>query len=130
MMNAKEQAEFLKSMYKFLRFSAKALNLKSLPKINWTTSTIVPAQHPTFGSFLNDKKVINVSIVNRHPLDIMRTLAHELVHYKQFLNGQLDAHSGDTGSNEENEAHAKAGVIMRHFDRAYPNLFKSSPVAK
>lgn len=129
MMNRKEQIEFLKHMDKFLRFCAKALNLKRLPKIKWTISNVAPAQHPTFGSFVNDRREINVSIANRHPLDIMRTLAHELVHYKQYTEKRLHAHSGDTGSNEENEAHAKAGIIMRHFDRAYPNLFKSKPLA-
>ena len=36
--------------------------------------------------------------------------------------------AGDTGSKYENEANATAGVIMRHFDRKYPNYFEQPPV--
>ena len=55
-------------------------------------------------------------------LDVLRTLAHELTHYKQYLKKQLNKDSGKTGSPQENEAHAKAGIIMRHFNKLYPNL--------
>ena len=34
-----------------------------------------------FGEITN-KNVIHLSVINRHPMDILRTLAHEYVHYK------------------------------------------------
>jgi hypothetical protein len=50
------------------------------------------------------------------------------VHFKQNLDNRLDPHSGDTGSNIENEANAVAGVIMRNFNKKYPEHFNYSPV--
>ena len=58
----------------------------------------------------------------------MRTLAHELTHYKQDITKGLNANSGDTGSPEEDEANAMAGRIMRHFDEKYPHAFETKPV--
>ena len=60
---------------------------------------------------------------NRHPIDIMRTLAHELVHYKQDTERRIGPDSGETGSPIENEANAMAGQIMRRFDQENPELF-------
>jgi hypothetical protein len=37
--------------------------------------------------------------------------------------------SGDTGSPIENEAHAVAGVLMRYFNKKYPDAVKSSAVS-
>ena len=82
----------------------------------------------TFGRFVNDENVIHLAIADRHPLDTLRTLAHELVHYKQFTEHELNHDSGTTGSPEENEAHAIAGIIMRHFNKAYPELIKLNPI--
>ena len=83
---------------------------------------------PTFGRFENEKVLITIGLANRHPLDILRTLAHELVHFKQSQLNQLDDHSGETGSHEENQAHAVAGVIMRNFNKKYPHYLKSKPL--
>jgi Zn-dependent peptidase ImmA (M78 family) len=54
--------------------------------------------------------------------DILRTLAHELVHHMQNLNG--DELNGEDGSDTENEANAMAGVIMREFGRENPEIFE------
>jgi Zn-dependent peptidase ImmA (M78 family) len=58
--------------------------------------------------------------MNRHPNDILRTIAHELVHYKQDTEHRLEPDSGTTGSPEENQANAVAGIVMRHFNKQYP----------
>jgi hypothetical protein len=55
--------------------------------------------------------------------DILRTLAHELVHHHQKLNG--DELDGEDGSDTENEANARAGVIMRKFGRENPEIFEN-----
>jgi hypothetical protein len=62
-------------------------------------------------------------VVNRHINDVCRTLAHELVHYRQDLKGQLNDESGKTGSPEENEANAEAAVIMRKWGELHPEYF-------
>jgi Zn-dependent peptidase ImmA (M78 family) len=78
--------------------------------------------------YVNGKNVLYVALVNRHPNDILRTIAHELTHYRQDTQHQLDDTSGETGSPEENEANAMAGVIMRHFNKKYPQYLKDRPV--
>jgi len=67
---------------------------------------------------------------NRHPIDIMRTLAHELVHYQQDVEHKIGPDSGATGSPIENEANALAGQIMRRFDEENPELFALGAVTQ
>jgi len=119
---------FIEAMREFLKLCMEELDLDKLPKIKWLTTGGITGKQPTFGMFKNGDQTISIEIKNRHPLDIMRTLAHELTHYKQFLNGDIDSKSGETGSDIENQAHAVAGIIMRHFDKAHPEIFKSKPI--
>ena len=109
----------------FLHLAMKILDLKVLPKIE-LENRLEDHEQPTFGRYVNSKNVIHLGLKNRHPLDVLRTLAHELVHFKQNLENRLDARSGETGSPEENEAHIKAGIIMRHFNKRYPHYFNLS----
>jgi hypothetical protein len=62
--------------------------------------------------------------VNRNLADILRTLGHELVHHKQNLDGKINAQSGITGSDEENEANAKAGVLLRKFGKINDDIYE------
>ena len=50
-----------------------------------------------FGEISKDN-VIHLSIINRHPMDILRTLAHEYVHYKQHMEKGIDRKSSHAGS--------------------------------
>jgi hypothetical protein len=61
-------------------------------------------------------------------MDILRTLAHELTHYRQHerLGKKMPDDAGRTGSPYENEANAEAGIIMRHFQNRYPEFFAST----
>jgi len=63
---------------------------------------------------------------NRHPLDIFRSVAPELVHHKQNEDGRLGkdiAKEGATGSDIENEANSEAGKVMRYFGKENPFYF-------
>jgi hypothetical protein len=104
------------------------LELEHLPKIVWLSNKIVNGEYHSFGSFNPHNDEIQVAITGRHPIDIMRTLAHELVHYRQRLDGRIKHDSGRTGSDIENEAHAVAGVIMRRFDNMHPEAFSFRPI--
>jgi hypothetical protein len=64
----------------------------------------------------SEKKIIAV-VNNRNMADILRTVAHEMVHHMQNLDGRLNPKSGEDGSPDENEANSLAGVIMREFGR-------------
>ena len=113
---------------KFLPVAQKELSLAEFPKMKPVLG-LSSGEHPSFGRFVNDLNSIEFAIENRHPIDILRTLAHELVHCKQREDQRLKPDSGETGSKEENEANARAGVIMRNFDDAYPEYFKEEPVS-
>jgi len=116
--------KFLEGMRKFLELCVVELQFKSLPKIQWIKNSDLVNGRFTFGTYDPNYKIITINISNRHPMDICRTLAHELVHHKQNINGELDHKSGITGSKHENEANAAAGVIMRKFAKIYPEMFK------
>lgn len=118
---------FVEMFQKFLPLCMKILKLKSLPKMEFFPH-IHDAEQPTFGRFINDKNLLQVALANRHPNDILRTIAHELQHYKQGTEHRLDARSGETGSPIENEAHAMAGIVMRHFNKQYPEYLSDKPV--
>jgi len=117
-------------MRKFLVIAKEEIGLDKLPKIHWSWDDKVADDSPSFGRFTNDDKAIKIIMRNRHPIDIMRTLAHELVHYKQDVEHRIGPDSGETGSPIENEANALAGQIMRRFDEENPELFALGAVTQ
>jgi len=102
-----------KQVQSFTEFVKDYLGLDSLPKIVVINDPQFSIDNKTFGCFDLMNDIIKIQIANRHPLDVFRTLAHEMVHYKQKISGA--EMSGDTGSNCENEANSVAGEIMRHY---------------
>jgi hypothetical protein len=62
-------------------------------------------------------------------MDVFRTLAHELVHYKQDLDKELEGDNpGATGSPQENEANSRAAVIMRNWGKKHPEFFDKESI--
>lgn len=114
-----EQQRFKKIVSKFLPFVKEHLGIDQLPEISFLDKPL----GDTFGKY--HEGTIRVVVDGRHPIDALRTLAHELVHWKQELAGELHPGAGETGSPEENEANARAGIIMRDFDQTYPELLKA-----
>jgi hypothetical protein len=119
---ADREPHLMQAFRDFLPLAMKQLGINKLPPIKLKKR--VPEQdQPTFGRFENDSQIIYLAIEDRQTIDILRTLAHELVHFKQLLQHKLDRTSGNTGSQVEDEAHKIAGVIMRHFDKQFPEYF-------
>jgi hypothetical protein len=119
--------DFMSALKDFLPIAMRVLKISKLPHIK-LMKDVGDEDQPTFGRFKNDELIIDIGLNNRHPNDILRTLAHELVHFKQMMDNRLNPHSGDTGSPEENEAHAVAGVIMRHFNKIHPQYLRGQPL--
>jgi hypothetical protein len=73
------------------------------------------------------KPLIKIYIKNRAIVDILRSIAHEMVHHMQMQRGELknNPNAGDDGSPQENEANAKAGELIRIFGRQNPEIYKS-----
>lgn len=104
---------------KFILFAAKELDLSSLPQIKLVGSS--ENRFSAFGHSIGS--VIVCRITERHPIDIMRTLAHELIHYKQnILKRSIKMNS------REDQANVLAGRIMRKFDIAHPEVFRDKAI--
>lgn len=105
-----------------LQLCKRELELEDLPEIFLLDTEPTTGSGTSFGQFTDDG--IEVVTMGRHPMDVMRTLAHELVHWKQRVeNMPMD---GSDGSDTENQANAVAGVILRRFGKQYPEYFINS----
>jgi hypothetical protein len=109
----------------FVKYCVKHLGIKKLPKIR-LVKEIGTSDHPTFGLFDPNTNSISVAYQDRHIMDVLRTLAHELTHHKQREENRIKPGDGETGSDIENEANAQAGVIMRDFADHNPGLFSTT----
>lgn len=114
----------------FVSFASNKLGLKSMPKVRYKTDE---DGYNSFAAYSPMTNELSVSTINRHPMDIFRSVAHELVHHKQNEDGRIGkdiAKEGETGSDIENEANAEAGKIMRWFAKSNPDMFGKSFVVE
>lgn len=120
-MNKKQFEDIVK---KFLPFAKEFLKLKKTPKIEFVEKPSFSKDIAAFGEIIDDIIIINIK--NRQPMDVLRTLAHELVHYKQHQN-KVNGH-GAAGSPTENEANKLAGTLIRKFGETHSQYFKLSAI--
>ena len=112
-------------LHDFVRFAAKDLELESLPEFDFVFDSKRSLENKSFGGYAPGAEHITITVKNRHINDVLRTLAHELVHYSQDLKKELeDDDAGATGSPQENEANARAAVIMRNWGKKHPEYFE------
>jgi hypothetical protein len=118
------KSQFESILKKFLVFLKRELKFYYNIPIILVDDVDFCKNNKTFGLMYPDKIVI--SIVNRHPIDILRTVAHEYIHHKQQSEGKKL--NGNAGSSSENEANAKAGEILRKYGSLHPELFDLIPI--
>jgi len=118
------RSQFETILKKFLIFLKRELKFYYDIPIILVDDVDFSKNNKTFGLMYPDKIVI--SIVNRHPLDILRTVAHEYIHHKQQSEGKNL--NGNAGSTSENEANAKAGEIIRKYSNFQSDLFDLIPI--
>lgn len=119
--NFKKIAEFMKE---------NGLNVYPFPKIHLDWSE----QDGLFirtGFYSPDEKAITVFCNERHPKDILRTFAHEMIHHSQNLNGiNLNFSSNDDVKDNEElekieaEAYLKGNIYFRKWTE-YENSEKN-----
>lgn len=73
--------------------------------------------------YTKENKIIKVCAKNRALVDIMRSIAHELVHHKQYEQGRLDVKPPDIGGEIEDEANAKAGQFIKMFAKKDSSIY-------
>jgi hypothetical protein len=94
------------------------------PKLKLINSKDYAYENRSLGGYSPSEKKIMVVVHNRNMADILRTVAHEMVHHMQNLDKRLTSTSGEDGSPDENEANSLAGVIMRKFGRDNPQIYE------
>jgi len=109
----------------FIGFCVAELKIKSMPTIKLRRDPQWPVTHTTFGRYINDQHLLEVAWGDRHIMDVLRTVAHELTHKHQHERDgkRMDSTAGETGSPWENEANARAGILMRDYARMHPEYF-------
>jgi predicted nucleotidyltransferase len=110
---------------KFIGFAIKELGIQKPPtSLTLSRDNDMAKKHRTFGSFDPNSDKIWLYVKNRNMADLLRTLAHELVHRKQAEDNRIDYNSGETGSDIENEANAQAGVLLRKFGKQNEEIYQ------
>ena len=69
----------------------------------------------------NNKGELLVLSKNRMNRDILRTLSHEWVHEHQRVNLKMKK-GPDIGGKNEDMANSVAGVLIKKFEKKFPNL--------
>ena len=107
------------------QFAQERMGFKKPPALNLTSDN-ENATKSLGRTAYYDPQGMSVTIYTdgRHTKDILRSLAHELVHHMQNLDNRLNPKSGEDGSPEENEANALAAVIMRQYGRENSHIYE------
>jgi hypothetical protein len=108
----KMNKESKKIIEDFIHYVCNELKIKTQPKIILQNER---GKLKTTGVYENFKNEIRVNTKNRALVDILRTIAHELVHHSQFENGRLYKKHPSIGGEIENEANSKAGIFIKKY---------------
>jgi len=125
-----ETGDSEQTVHDFISHTAEQLGIENMPHIELHTDPEWSEREHSFGRYTPETHTLEVNLANRHIMDILRTTAHELVHCRQHELSPLPNEAGETGSRWENEAHAKAGVIMRDYADANPEKFGEHALAE
>ncbi len=106
----------------FVKFVKEQLKLKTVPTIsiqNHRNGLKTTANY----DYTKENKIVKVCMKNRALVDVMRSIAHDLVHHKQFEQGRLNVKPPDIGGEIEDEANAKAGQFIKMFARIDESIY-------
>jgi hypothetical protein len=113
----------------FCNFCKEKLGIKVMPTIRLVAKK---KSGMSTGSYTPSLNYVNVLAAHRALLDILRSIAHELVHRMQDETGALAniGQQGDRGETDktdvgtwfEDEANAKGGALIKEFSRTYNKI--------
>jgi len=106
------------------------MNIKPLPKIKVIDNDAKNASNLLGKTAYYDpnNKSITLYTLGRHPKDILRSFAHEMIHHEQNLNGQLKnittQNTNEDGnlSEIEKEAYEKGNMMLRNWEDNIKNV--------
>jgi hypothetical protein len=107
----------------FVKFVKEQLGLKNVPTISIKGNRDGLKTTANY-DYTKENKIIKVYGKNRALVDIMRSVAHEMVHHKQFEDGRLEQRPPDIGGEIEDEANAKAGQYIKLYSKKDPTIYE------
>ena len=109
-------------VYKFVQYVYKKLHIDApLPDMRFQHEKEGPDQNRT-GWYNPADNEMWVYTGNRNMIDILRTVAHELAHHKQRLDG--DTTNNTDLADLEGQADQVAGMIMKIYVRKHPEIIQ------
>jgi hypothetical protein len=106
------------------------MNIKPLPKIK-----VIKDDEENASNLLGktayynpNEKSITLYTMNRHPKDILRSFAHEMIHHEQNLNGKLNNITTQNTNEDgdlpeiEKEAYEKGNMMLRNWEDSIKNV--------
>jgi len=105
---------------KFLKFVNDELNINQPFKVKLATNRDHDLR--TYAFYNKGDGTIKVYVTGRGIADVLRSLAHELMHHLQNQRQELGVQHPDVGGKIEDEANAVAGQLVKKFGYANPDL--------
>lgn len=105
---------------KFIKFINDELNLNKPFKVKLSTTRDEDLK--TYAYYNKENGNIKVYIKNRGLADVLRSIAHELIHHRQNQDNLLNTPHPDIGGQIEDEANSVAGQLVKKFGYRYPEL--------
>jgi len=109
----------------FVQYAVRRLNLKKVPSVQLIHHEKFSQENGSLGCYNIALKKIQVVTHGRLAADIMRTLAHELVHRRQDEMGIKGLYDGDDSASApfEMKANAVAGILLRDYGKNHKQIF-------
>ena len=111
-----------KKLHEFVKFVVKELGIKNAPTIAILGKRDGLKTTANY-DYSKENKIIKVYSRNRLVVDVMRSIAHELTHHKQWEDGKLKTPPPDIGGPIEDEANAKAGQFIKLFAKIDSSIY-------
>lgn len=113
---------------KFVDLTVKELNIKNNVRIDYTedkskVDTTAVYRYEDGENADIENAEVTVYTKERALQDVMRSVAHELVHHHQNEDGELKGKIQNVGGKIEDEANAKAGELLKMFGLRYPEIY-------
>jgi len=108
---------------KFVLFVKEQLELKTVPTVKIQNNRDGLKTTANY-DYTKENKIIKVCAKNRALVDVCRSIAHEMVHHKQYEQGRLKVQPPDIGGEIEDEANAKAGQYIKMYSKQDPSIYE------
>jgi hypothetical protein len=124
---AHKYPELIKSLTEYM--VNQGMNLRPLPKVKFIKDDAENANN-FFGKtayYDPNNSVIVLYTMNRHPKDVMRSFAHEMIHHMQNCENRLQDISTDNTNEDgvlpeiEREAYEKGNMTFRQWEDSIKN---------